>query len=283
MFGKRSDGRKIKNVGPFFRLMPHVMKKRSDAHVYYSEDIPITKLDEYINKKSAEGINISYMHIIYSALVRILAEKPALNRFVMNGRVYARHGIHISLAIKKEMSQDVEETIVKMEFKGTENIFDIKQQLDNQIFKNKDLNAKNDTDKLAKLLSRIPNLILKVAVNTLRYLDRIGYLPKSVIHASPFHASSFLTNVGSLGIGATYHHLYDFGTTGVFIAMGKKKKSYICEEDTIVEEKTIPIALVADERICDGFYFANCIKLFKKYIKKPELLEENITPVKDVD
>lgn len=70
---------------------------------------------------------------------------------------------------------------------------------------------------------------------------------------------------------------------GLFIAMGKKKRSYVCEDDTIIEERTIPIALVGDERICDGFYFANAIKLFKKYIRKPELLEEPFTPVKDID
>ena len=29
---------------------------------------------------------------------------------------------------------------------------------------------------------------------------------------------------------------------------------------------------VLDERICDGYYFASAIKLFKYYIKHPELL-----------
>lgn len=282
MFGFRSDGRKLKNIGPFFRVIPHVMKTRSDSHVYYMQDIPLTTLDEYIAKKEKEGIKISYMNIIYAALVRLLAERPRLNRFVMNGRTYARKGIYISLAIKKEMTDDTEETTIKLPFTGTENIFKIKEKLNNTIAKNRDLSNQNSTDKLAKFLWLVPNWLMKFIVNTLMFLDKHGMMPKSVINASPFHTSAFLTNVGSLGIDAIYHHIYNFGTTGIFLAMGKKKKSYICEDDNIVEEKAISLAWVADERICDGFYYANAIKSFNRYLKKPELLEENITPKEDI-
>lgn len=282
MFGLRSDGRKLKTLGPFFRVIPHVMKERSDAHVYYTQDLPLKYLDAYISKKEEEGIRMSYMNIIYAALVRMLAEKPALNRFVMDGRTYARNGITISLAIKKEMTEEIEETTLKIPFTGSENIFEVKEKLDSTIAKNKDLSAENSTDRLAKLLSLVPDWLFKFIVNILMFLDKHGMMPKAVINASPFHTSAFLTNVGSLGIDAIYHHLYNFGTTGVFLAMGKKKKAYIYEDDNIVQEKTISLAWVADERICDGFYYANALKSFYRYMKKPELLEKNITPKEDI-
>lgn len=282
MFGLRSDGRKLKTLGPFFRVIPHVMKERSDAHVYYTQDLPLKYLDTYISKKEEEGIRMSYMNIIYAALVRMLAEKPALNRFVMDGRTYARNGITISLAIKKEMTEEIEETTLKIPFTGSENIFEVKEKLDSTIAKNKDLSAENSTDRLAKLLSLVPDWLFKFIVNILMFLDKHGMMPKAVINASPFHTSAFLTNVGSLGIDAIYHHLYNFGTTGVFLAMGKKKKAYIYEDDNIVQEKTISLAWVADERICDGFYYANALKSFYRYMKKPELLEKNITPKEDI-
>lgn len=282
MFGLRTDGRKLKTLGPFFRVIPHVMKERSDSHVYYTQDLPIKSLDEYIAKKEQEGIRMSYMNIIYAALVRLLAEKPALNRFVMDGRTYARYGITISLAIKKEMTEEIEETTLKIPFTGAENIFEIKEKLDSAIEKNKDLNAENSTDKLAKLLSLVPNWLFKLIISILMFLDKHGIMPKAIISASPFHTSAFLTNVGSLGIDAIYHHIYNFGTTGVFLAMGKKKKSYVYEDDNIVQEKTISLAWVADERICDGFYYANALKSFYKYMRKPELLEKNITPQEDI-
>lgn len=282
MFGLRSDGRKLKTLGPFFRVIPHVMKERSDAHVYYTQDLPLKYLDAYISKKEEEGIRMSYMNIIYAALVRMLAEKPALNRFVMDGRTYARNGITISLAIKKEMTEEIEETTLKIPFTGSENIFEVKEKLDSTIAKNKDLSAENSTDRLAKLLSLVPDWLFKFIVNILMFLDKHGMMPKAVINASPFHTSAFLTNVGSLGIDAIYHHIYNFGTTGVFLAMGKKKKAYIYDDDNVVQEKTISLAWVADERICDGFYYANALKSFYRYMKKPELLEKNIEPKKDI-
>lgn len=282
MFGLRSDGRKVKSLDPLFRVIPHVMKERSDAHVYFVQDIPVKTLDEYIAKKEEEGIKISYMNIIYAALVRMLAEKPSLNRFVMDGRTYARHGIHISLAIKKGMTEEAAETTIKLPFTGSENIFEVKERLDSAVIKNKDLATENNTDKLVKLLSYVPDWLYKLIVNILMYLDKHGMMPKAIIDLSPFHTSAFLTNVGSLGIDAIYHHLYNFGTTGIFLAMGKKKKSYIYEDDDIVQEKSISLAWVADERICDGFYYANALKSFYRYLKKPELLETNITPKEDI-
>lgn len=282
MFGKRTDGRRLKRISPFFLLMPHIMKKRSDSQVFYSQEISLAPLDEYIAKKDAEGIKMSYMSIIYASLVRIVAEKPLLNRFVMNGRVYARNSIDISLAIKKGLSETAEETTLKLHFNGSENLFDIKDRLDKVITENKKSTAENNTDKMAKALAYIPSWLIKLFVNFVMFLDRHDMLPKAIIELSPFHTTAFLTNVGSLGIDSIYHHLYDFGTTGVFLAMGKKKKSLVSIDDTLEEEKIISLRWVLDERICDGYYYANALKLFNKYMKKPELLEANIEPVKDV-
>lgn len=282
MFGKRTDGRRLKRISPFFLLMPHIMKKRSDSQVFYSQEISLAPLDEYIAKKEAEGIKMSYMSIIYASLVRIVAEKPLLNRFVMNGRVYARNSIDISLAIKKGLSETAEETTLKLHFNGSENIFDIKDRLEKVILENKEATSENSTDKMAKALAYVPSWFIKFFVNFVMFLDRHDLLPKAIIELSPFHTTAFLTNVGSLGIDSIYHHLYDFGTTGVFLAMGKKKKSLVSVDDNLEEEKIISLRWVLDERICDGYYYANALKLFNKYMKKPELLEANIEPVKDV-
>lgn len=283
MFGYRVDGRKVKNIPPFFKIIPQVMRTRADSQVYYSYDIPIKAMDEYINKKAEEGIKISYMNIVYAAMVRLIAQRPRLNRFVMNGRTYARNDIEISLAIKKNLTDEGQETTIKLPFTGNENIFEIKEKIDNVIAENKDTANSNDTDILATTLSLIPNFLLKLAISLVMFLDKHGMLPKFVIKASPFHTSAFLTNVASLGIDAIYHHLYDFGTTGLFLAMGKKKKGYIYDDETVKEEKCISLAFVCDERICDGFYFASSVKMFNRFLKKPELLEENTPKIEDVN
>ena len=282
MFGLRCDGRKLKTLDPLFRVIPHVMKERNDAHVYYTEELPIKYLDDYIARKSEEGIKMSYMNIIYAAMIRLLAEKPSLNRFIMDGRTYARHDISISLAIKKGMTEESEETNIKLHFTGGENIFEIKEKLDSAIIENKEVTAQNDTDKFVKFLAHIPNWLYKMIVNFLMWLDKHGMMPKAVVELSPFHTSAYLTNLGSLGIEPIYHHIYNFGTVGIFLAMGRKKKTYIYEDDNIVQEKAICLKWVADERICDGFYYANALKAFYRYLRKPEMLEQNIEPKQDI-
>lgn len=282
MFGYRSDGRKLKTIPPFFKLMPSIMLERVDSQVYFKQDIILKNMDEYINKKATEGIKISYMNIIYAAIVRILSERPQLNRFAMNGNLYARNEILISLAIKKGLSDDGEETTIKLPFDGSENIFEVKEKLDNAIVTNKNIANSNNTDNLAGALSLMPTGLIKKVVRLLWFLDRHGTMPKKVISASPFHTSAFLTNVGSLGIDSIYHHLYNFGTTSLFFAMGKKKKSYVYDDDEIHEEKCITIAFVGDERICDGYYYATSLKLLNKYLRKPELLEEHPEVKQDI-
>ena len=283
MFGLRSDGRIIKTIPAFFKLIPQIMKERSDAQVYYTQDIEVKAMDAYIDKvKEEKGIKLSYMNIIFAAMVRIMAERPELNRFVMNGRIYARKGIHISLVIKKDMTDSGEETSLKIPFTGKENIFEVYEKLDKEIKENKISTDNNTTTNFANTLSHIPYFVIKIIIGLIKFLDKHGLLPKSLIKLSPFHTSAFLTNMGSLGINAIYHHIYNFGTCGVFIAMGKRKKGWIYEEDEIKQAKSISLAVVGDERICDGFYYAGSMKQLTKYLMKPELLEQNIEPKEDI-
>lgn len=283
MFGRRSDGRRLKTIPTFFKVIPCIMPERDDSQVYFKQDIVLSNMDAYIDKKAEEGIRLSYMNIIYAAMVRIIAERPYLNRFAMNGSLYARNKIYVSLVIKKNFSDEGTETSIKLSFDGIENIFEIKEKLDSAIEKNKDNAVTNNTDNLAKALSLIPGGAIRLAVKFLSFLDKHGIMPKSIIEASPFHTSVFLTNVGSLGIDSIYHHLYNFGTTSMFFAMGKKKKSYVYDDDEIHEEKCITLAFVGDERICDGYYYATSFKQLSKYLKKPELLETHAEVKQDIE
>lgn len=274
MFGFRADGKELKKTTAIFKLMPNLMKERNDSQVLFSQDIITDGMDKYIKEKQEQGIKISYLDIVFAAINRIIGERPRLNRFCVNGRTYARNSIFMSIVVKKSLSDDSEETPLKLEFEGTETIFEVKEKLQNEISKNKDVEMKNDTDKTVKALTSIPSFLIIWVVGIIRFLDKHGLLPKFLIGVSPFHTSAFVTNVGSLGIDAIYHHLYNFGTTSMFFAMGRKKKTYVYIDDELVEKKCISIAFVGDERICDGYYYAASFKQLNKYLNKPYLLEE---------
>ena len=274
MFGRRSDGRELKHVMPFFRIMPCIMKERDDSQVYFNQDIAIKKIEQYINLKAQENIKITLLDIMFASIVRIFAERPKLNRFAINGRIYARNKITLAITIKKSMTEEGDETTVKVDFDGTENIFEVKNKLQKLISENKQKDVENGTDKIAGTLAKIPTSILKIAVNVLKMLDKHGHLPKSIIEISPFHTSAVITNVGSLGIDSIYHHVYNFGTTSMFFAIGKKKKSYLFDDEELIKEKTVNVAFVGDERICDGHYYASSFRSLARYLTHPELLEQ---------
>ena len=269
MFGKRSDGKELKKVDAIFRIVPNIMMDRDDSQVMFNQDVPITAIDNYINAKAEEGIKLTLLDIIFAAIVRIIAERPKLNRFAINGRIYARNDITLCITIKKSMTDDAEETNIKVYFDGTENLFEVRDKLQNLIVENKQESTQNDMDKTAKTLSSIPTCFLKFAVKLIKFLDNHGHLPKFLIKVSPFHTSAYVTNVGSLGIDSIYHHLYNFGTTSMFFAIGKKKKSYVFEDEEIKEERCVNLAFVGDERICDGHYYAYSFRALSKYLKHP--------------
>jgi len=279
MFGRRSDGKRIKTIDPLTKIMPHIMVERSDAHVLAPMEIECDGIDAFIFEQRHLGQRFTYMDVIIAALVRTLALRPKLNRFVVNRRFYKRNAIQISFVVKKALKDTAEETTIKLTFKGTENVFEIREMMEKEIIANSTTSAENDTDKLAKVLTIIPHFLIKLVVGFLKWLDQVGWLPKSIIAISPFHTSLFLTNMKSIKMGYVYHHIYNFGTTSIFLSMGKERYIPVvldADEGTIGVKKMLTIGGAVDERITDGLYNSNSIREFVKYLLNPSLLEKNI-------
>ena len=280
--GDRYDGRLLRGLNPFYKLIPFIMKTRVDALVYFEERIEINHTEAYIRAQKADfKNNISFLHVVIAAMVRTISQKPGLNRFIAGQRIFARNEILISLCVKKELKENSPETVVKMKFKPTDTISDIVGKVNAAIDENKKIETNNEADKTAKLFMMFPRLLINFFMGLIKFCDYYGIMPKIINHISPFHTSVFITDLGSLGIQPVYHHLYNFGTTSVFISFGKKQKAKsINQENNIVEKRNIDLKIVVDERIADGHYFANAFKLFKKLIQNTERLEfppENVT------
>lgn len=275
MFRHRSDGVFAKDADPILGMTSHIMPHRYDAMVQFLMVERCEAMDEYIRKKSDEGIKLTYMHILIASLVKLYASKPKINRFVMNGRVFNRKGIYICFAMKKTLSEDGAEETIKLRFTGEENIFEIKDIIDEEIAKARKGNS-NDTEKTARMLRMVPNFLTKFIVNLAKFLDKHGCMPKWLIRVSPFHAGCWVTNMKSISTDYVYHHLYDFGTSSLFVGLGKEKMEPVVNEQTNQLEvgKVLRMGLVIDERICDGFYYAKSIKFVRKLMENPVLLEE---------
>jgi hypothetical protein len=285
-FGDRYDGRLLRTIDPFFKLIPYIMNTRLDSQNLFEEKIDITNIEKFIKEQRIQGNKeISFLHILIAALVRTLAQKPGLNRFIAGQHIYARKDILVSLAVKKEMTEESPETTIKVKFEPTDTVYDVASKLNRLIAENKNIESNNDTDKMATLFMKCPRLILKFVVWLIKLLDYFGIMPKAIHKVSPFHTSVFVTDLGSLGIKSIYHHLYEFGTTSIFVSFGLKQREKVIDvNNQIVEKKYISVKIVSDERIVDGFYYARAFNLFNSLLKQPEKLlipPENI--VEDIE
>ena len=286
MFKKRPDGRAIKNLEPMQMIMPYVMKTRTDSMNMYEDTFACEPMDAYIKAKAEEGITLSYMHIIIAAIVRLIAIRPQLNRFCVNGRIYARPKIWVSFVVHPTLRDESVGTTIKLCFEGTETILEIAEKI-NEAIAAETINRKgeNGIDQLLRtLMKKIPGPFIKFTVDCLLWMDKHNLLPKAIIELSPFHTSFFITNLKSLGINHIFHHTYEFGTTGLFFAMGKEKTVPVFKGDKVVAEKQMGFGLVSDERFCDGLYFALSLRKLRRFMQNPASLEKPLDKkVEDVE
>ena len=224
---------------------------------------------------------MSHMSIIIAGALRIVSQNPFLNRFVMNRKIYSRN--HFCVSFVTLQPGKTSDTVNKIYFNLDDDIFTVNQKVQEAIERTQEPTSENALDRLMASLVRLPFLV-GAAVGVLKFIDKYFTLPFSIINASPFHTSLFITNLASIRTNAIYHHLYEFGTTGIFISMGQPEKRIEKNGETVEERKIMPLGIVTDERIANGHYYGRCFRELNRYYKNPELLE---TPpekvVKDPD
>jgi hypothetical protein len=285
-FGDRRDGRRLRTLYPYNAMMPFIMKVKSDASNFASETVEISEAERYLRVKRLHGYpGMGILHLFIAVYIRVASQYPAINRFVSGQRVYARDSIEYVMTVKKEMKVDAPETTIKVTFELTDTIYDVYKKLNAAIDKVKGKGEATSTDDIAGTLMKLPRLLLRVTVGFLEFLDYFGLMPMSIINASPFHGSVIITDLGSIGLPAIYHHLYNFGNLPVFIAISAKRKVRELRQDgTIVERKYVDYKVVMDERVCDGFYYSQAFRLLKSLMRKPQLLDEPPAyVVRDID
>ena len=286
-FGDRAEGRKLRTIDPLTKFMPYIMPKRCDALNYFEDRFDISEAEKLCREEVKKGkTNFSLLHVFLASYVRMVSQRPAVNRFVSGQKIYARNEIEVMMTVKRKMALDGEETCIKVYFEPTDNIEEVYRKFNEVVSEAVgEREDKNSFEKLNKILSLIPGLLCRWTVSFLNFLDYFGLLPRFLTKLSPFHASFAITSMGSLGIRPIYHHIYNFGNIPVFLAYGAKQRENVLKEDGTVEKnKYIELKAVTDERICDGYYYASAFKLMKKIFENPYSLYEAPTEVfEDID
>ena len=268
----RPDGTRIKGLSPFVEVIPYIMPKRYDAQNMITEYVNEDNIRNYINAKRKEGVFLSHMSLLIAAYYKAVLLHPDINNFVMNRRIYRRNHFCVTFVILKKLPDGTsEETSVKIFLQPSDNLIKIHHRIQREIEKNTEVDHANGTDKFAKVMMSMP-VLPRVIIAVAGFLDRHGILPRKLIDISPFHTSLFVTNLASIKTSHIYHHCYDFGTTSLFVCIGKPVPNFFKGK---YDEKLLPLGVVMDERICTGLEYASFCTTLRKILSHPEELEQN--------
>lgn len=275
----RRDGKRLKKVDSMHIIMPIMMPDRCDNEAYITEIIDLTKLNKFLAKKNKSNPEYEYklFQVIVAAILKVLVLRPKMNRFIKNYKLYQRNDYSASFVIKKQFRDESEEGLAVVKASPEDTLDSIHDMIASQVMSCRGGKKDSSTESM-DVLSKLPDFLITLIGYVVRFLDRHGWMPASVIETDPYQCSVILSNLGSIKLHSGYHHLTNWGTTSIFVVVGEIKKRLIYDEKCKSSVKdSIELGLVVDERIADGYYFSGTVRLFKKLIENPELLEKPLS------
>ena len=274
MFGRRFDGKRLRDVDPIVQITPYLMPMRCDAQVFLAHKLDFEMLSRYIAQKAKEGHKISFIQLIAAAYVRAVSQHPEINRFIFNKQYYSRNNCSISYTVLKDAQDyDSPEVTVRVLFDPTDTVFDVCDRMNDAVEKARATEDGDFVIRLAKAVLAVPGLTT-VIVGIVRFLDRYGIAPKALLTELPFYSGLFVSNNASIGLHNVWHHIYNFGNVSLFMVVGTVlKEAFTDTEGKTRMRRWLPLGITADERICSGAHYAAFFADVMHSLAHPETLE----------
>ena len=274
-FGDRKDGVLLRELDPMHYIVPLLYPNRCDNEAFLSECIDLTAIDAFLEKKNAADPEYHYnlFQLLVTAMLKVLTLRPKMNRFIANKNVYQRYEVSAAFVVKKRFADEGAEALAFVHAEDGDTLDSIHQKIYDQITLCRSDRPDPSTGAM-DIFNKMPRFLSKFIVSVICWLDRHGWVPQSLIESDPYYASVLLTNLGSIKLHSGYHHLTNWGTNSLFVAIGEKKpRPFYDENGNVTMRDSIDLGLTIDERIADGYYYAKTVRLLKKLMAEPELLE----------
>jgi hypothetical protein len=203
-------------------VSPFIMKSRNDAYIFFKHTLDITAIERFIWDKRKEGLSgFGFMHTIIAAYVRLISQRPAFNRFISGQRIYQHEDIVLSMMVKKSMELNSQETGIKVVFYLRTRCRRVPEDGGGHR-RGEAGGGQHRARQSGTHPCPAPFPVPPRFVGLMNLMDYLGIMPKFAYKASPFHASLFVSNLGSIGLPAAFHHLYNFGNIPLFLTFGNK-------------------------------------------------------------
>jgi len=259
-------------------VMPYVMPGRTRNEASLTEEIDITALKEYIDKKNQDNPDFKYtwFQAISAALAKVLILRPKMNYYISGYRMYEHKEISLAFLVKRQFCDHGAEHLAKIyiEREGDSPISQVYNQVRKIVTCVRGTKQSEGITKKFDFFHALPRPAFKLVVAILKLMDYYGDSPETIKKDDPLYSSIFISNLGSIKMNANYHHLSEWGDNSFFVVIGEKKLRPVFSEDGSYEMRdTITLSMTIDERIADGYYFAKSIKLLRHLLQNPDLLD----------
>ncbi|MFO0750105.1 MAG: 2-oxo acid dehydrogenase subunit E2 [Myxococcota bacterium] len=264
----RPDGEFLGKIPSYRKVMLHIMPTRNESVVYYDDYAVADELERYL--KEVDGrFHADMTHAVVAAIAAGVRKTPSMNRFAVGRRLYQRNGVWVTFSMKRQkLNRAAKLTAVKREVPEGQSFKELCDALNANI-KVERSDAVTYVDKEVNLLASIPRPIMRLGVKLLRGLDYYGLLPGGFIKNDAMYTSVFAANLGSVGMKAGYHHLYEWGTCPLFVMVGRAEERAFAENGQVVVKRVIPLRFTFDERIDDGLNAGHGIKAMVEVLEHP--------------
>ncbi len=275
-WGDRRDGKLLRDIDSMHYIMPLMYPNRCDNEAFVSEQIDLTRANAYLAEKNADNPEYRYnlFQLIVTALLKTITLRPKMNYFIANYNMYERNEVSAAFTIKKIFADNGGEALAFLHSKPTDTLDTVHDEIYRQVsFCREDGNKDPSTESM-DMLQKLPLFLKKWLGRGARFLDRRGWMPKSVVATDPYQSSCVIANLGSIKLHSGYHHLTNWGTTSVMCIIGEKKPRPFYDELGNMEMRdSVDLGLTIDERVADGYYYSKTIRLLRHLLENPELLE----------
>ena len=89
----------------------------------------------------------------------------------------------------------------------------------------------DSTTDVMDVFKKLPRWLTRIVVGALNILDYYGKVPAALSKSDPYNSTVFITNLGSIKMNASYHHLVNWGTNSFFVVVGEKFRRPYFRED----------------------------------------------------
>jgi len=244
-------------------IMPFIMRGKAESVVLFEQVIDLERTLPWLAERDA-----TLFQLCLFAIARTLHDHPRLNRYVRGRRHYQRDEVTLSFALKPSMDTSAPLSVVKTRVAADEDFEGFVARVRERVERGRD-GERSTSDREASVFTKLPRPIIELGVRALHALVALGLAPAVFTAGDPMYASVFAANLGSVGLDAAWHHLYEHGDCPIFVTLGKVQKLPIVVGDAVEARRAVRLRYTYDERIEDGLYAGRALSVLEGRLADP--------------